>query len=78
VSYDRHKDAYESRVKNFPESYSIKDSPLIYTKDPDGLKKFRVRRLNLKLILVGGLFTYWLCQWKCRQVEKFDRLKRKE
>ena len=49
-----------------------------YAKDPDGLKKFRLRRVNFKLLLFGGLFFYWLVQWKCRQVEKFDRLKRKE
>lgn len=49
-----------------------------WARDPDCLKKFRTRRLNLKAILIGGFLLYHLIQWKCRQVESFDRLKRKE
>ena len=32
----------------------------------------------MKAIIIGGVLFYQLCQWKVRQVERFDRLKRKE
>ncbi len=66
VSYDRHKDAYGKRVTNFPTSYATSDSALEWANDPDAMTKFRQRRLNLKLILLGSFLTYHLIQWKCR------------
>ena len=64
LRYDRHKGAYDFRVHDFPDSYSINDSPLEYQHDPDGLKKFRLQRLNFKLMIVGGFLIYQLIRWK--------------
>jgi len=66
------------RVRDFPEAYDLTESPLEYRNDPDGLTKLRSRRLNLKFIFLGLFVSYHLIQWRVRQVERFDRLKRKE
>ena len=76
--YNRHEGLYTFRVRDFPESYKVSESYMEYLKDPDFINKFRINRLNIKLWLLATFLFYQLCQWKCRQVEQFDRLKRKE
>ena len=58
LSYDRHKNAYSHRVRDFPESYDIDESVMNWGQDPDKMKKFRVKRLNLKTWIVGGFLLY--------------------
>ena len=58
LSYDRHKNAYTHRVKDFPESYDIDESFLNWGKDPDKIKKFRAKRLNLKAWIIGSFLLY--------------------
>ena len=78
LTYDRHKGAYDFRVRDFPDSYQSRSSPMDYRNDPDAWIKFVPTRLNLKLILLGLVASYYLIQWRVRRVEHFDRMKRKE
>lgn len=41
LRYDRHKEAYGHRVRDFPESYSLSESHYEYILDPDFKKKMR-------------------------------------
>ena len=84
VTYNRHKDAYDFRVSNFPKEYHLNASPLDFRHDPDLVgndvydSKFKLKRVNLKMWMIAGLLTYWLIGWKVKRVENFDRMKRKE
>lgn len=58
LTYNRHQGLYGFRVRNFPESYTSQENHLDCLKDPDYINKVRKRRLNLKLILIGGFILY--------------------
>ena len=78
LSYNRHENAYNFRVKDFPEEYHHKDSFMLWGRDPDLIEKFTPSRINLKLWIIGSFVMYHLIQWRVKRVEAFDRMKRKE
>ena len=43
LNYDRHKDAYTYRVRDFPDSYDVDESAYNWAMDPDKMKKFRIK-----------------------------------
>ena len=78
ITYNRHKGLYGHKRSNFPESYSVWDSALVYVHDPAYSVKFRNRRLKLKrALLFLALIIIWV-KLRVRSVEKFDHNKRME
>ena len=60
LTYDRHKGAYGMRVRDFPETYDSGETPMNYRNDPDAWRKFGPTKLNMKLILLGLVASYYL------------------
>ena len=78
ITYDRHKDRYGYRTKDFPDKYSVHESTLNFAYDPDWLVKLDTKRVNLKKFLFFlGIGFLWL-HHRVQKVEEFDRIKRTE
>jgi hypothetical protein len=69
---------YGYKTSNFPESYSVKETGLNYSNDPDWSIKLETPRLNIKKMIFFLLLGYGILQWQIKRVEKFDNLKRVE
>lgn len=78
TTFDRHNDLYGYKTKNFPPSYHPNEPSLNYAYDPDWSIKFHNTRLKLKRLIIAAILGYFLIQWKVKQVENYDRLKRHE
>ena len=78
ITYDRHRDRYGYRIKDFQPSYSIQESSLNYAKDPDWIKKLTIHKINLKKIIFFFAVVYYWVNDRVKKVEEFDRIKRIE
>ncbi|CDW82757.1 UNKNOWN [Stylonychia lemnae] len=78
ITYNRHKNKYGMRLKDFPESYGIYDSSMNYRYDPDYYYKFRPQRLRVRYLIAGFFMFIFICKARVRNVEEFDRQKRME
>ena len=78
LTYDRHVGLYNERVRDFPEGYRNSDSAYSWKNDPDWSVKLKPQRLRARWWLLGGVVLYLLIQRRVKNVERYDRLKRKE
>lgn len=78
ISFDRHKDRYLYREKDFPAEYSVNESTLNYAMDPDWTQKLAIKRLNLKKAFLFATLIFLWVRRRVAMVEEFDRLKRIE
>jgi hypothetical protein len=78
ITYDRHHDRYGHRMSNFPASYSVHESSLSYSMDPDWLHKFETARFSFKSLFAFLLLVYGYARYRVMKVEAFDKRKRQE
>jgi len=61
ITYDRHKDRYGYRTKDFPAKYALHESTLNFAYDPDWFVKLDLKRVKLKKFLFFlGIAFLWL------------------
>ena len=78
MTYNRHLNRYGYRKTNFPSEFSINETALNYSYDPDWSVKFAQKRYNFKKLIFFSVFLLWFGHRRVQKVEEFDRLKRQE
>ena len=78
ATYDRHRDCYGPRVRNFPDSYEHETSQMEHMNDPDWTVKRKIKRVSIpKYAFLTALFL-GLFSHRLTKVAKYDALKRRE